>query len=425
MEGKRVAEYAYDLQTGLARYDITELPALKEIGMAASLAVHIKGLAEIDFDVLRQVSDYYFDIPSYALKNILELLEEIQLVQLITLGRTIKTVIPSIPHFDNLYDVLGKAATDTSHLNEHEQAILVVLDRLSQSPENKDSLLASTGIDRLVYDRCLEVGEVGGIISQRRARARSILVSPLYFADGLDSLADLAARAGSTEIRQVLDIVKHHQGWPLSLLTAGGKIGGYQLNAEQIMLVKQLASEGVLKPPTINFSGRAEPFIFTPRPGAGRLNASNREIYERAMALVAAVRKGQFLADQFRIKMPVRLLMSLRDKGYLNPNSEAAVQYQNLVAMRVAFVVNSGGGQYRLQLNRTEENIRALDLAISLLRTGDITDMEINQDARIALTKDEKYIQSIVASAELKKREKLKVSESVRNEFDQLLLQFC
>ncbi|MFO2375829.1 hypothetical protein QOU54_30960, partial [Pseudomonas aeruginosa] len=93
-------------------------------------------------------------------------------------------------------------------------------------------------------------------------------------------------------------------------------------------------SEGILKPPSIEFKKTRETFVFTPRPGGSRMDPSNREIYERAMALVSCVRKGQLLAEQYRIKMPVRILEVLREKGHIGSNSEAINQYRNLVFLR-------------------------------------------------------------------------------------------
>ena len=53
---KAIAELAYDLHTGLASYQVSEFDELHTIGMAATLAVHIKGLGEIDYDVLRKLA---------------------------------------------------------------------------------------------------------------------------------------------------------------------------------------------------------------------------------------------------------------------------------------------------------------------------------------------------------------------------------
>jgi hypothetical protein len=56
------------------------------------------------------------------------------------------------------------------------------------------------------------------------------------------------------------------------------------------------------------------------------------------MALVASVRKGQLLPEGVRIKWPLAILRALRDRGFLKSNSDANIQYQNLVGLRVGFL---------------------------------------------------------------------------------------
>jgi hypothetical protein len=197
-----------------------------------------------------------------------------------------------------------------------------------------------------------------------------------------------------------------------------------KLAPTEMALIQKLSEEGVIKPPTIKFGAKSESFVFTPRPGKIRLNAANREIYERAMALISAVRrKGQLLPAQFEIRSPIRILEALRDRGHLGSNSEARDQYHNLVVLRVAYLKRAGVG-WQLHLNKTVENQAALDLAINLLRSGTLAGMEVNQEARIALTKGEQYIQSLISAGELKKRKKQIKDEQADHEFVQLLLKF-
>jgi hypothetical protein len=77
---------------------------------------------------------------------------------------------------------------------------------------------------------------------------------------------------------------------------------------------------------------------------------------------------------------------------------------------------------WQLHLNRTPENEAALKLAIELLRTGTMSDMEVDKEARIALSKGEEYIQSLISSAEMKKRQKQLKDPQAVHEFEQLLL---
>ncbi|CAM0125025.1 hypothetical protein [Stenotrophomonas sepilia] len=417
-----IAEIAYDLHSGLASNQIPEFNDLQLIGMAGTLAIHIKGLGEINFEVLRKVSDHLMGIPSFALEKVLRTLEEVGFVKLAENGRRIDSVIPNIPVFDDVYVGIGQYAASECTLNEHEQATIQILGRLQDAPVNKSTLINELGAEKSVFDRCLSVGKVSGIVSEHQARGRDIIISPFYFSDNLDGLADAAVSCGANAIKGALEKVKANQGWPMSVMRATGEIGGVKLTGTEMVLVDKLAGEGMIRPPTINFGGKSESFLFTPKPGATRLNASNREIYERAMALISAVRKGQLLADSYKIRYPVRILESLRDKGYLGANSEARDQYQNLVVLKVAYLKQTSPNMWQLCLNRTPENESALTLAISLLRTGELAGMEVNNEARIALGKGEEYIQSLISASEIKRRQKEVADPEAAYEFEQLLL---
>ena len=419
---KAIAEYAFDLHAGLATHLVSEFDDLKLIGMAATLSIHIRGLGEINYEVLRKVSDHLMAIPSMVLERVLEVLCHIDFVTLVRSGKRITGVIPRIPVFDDVYEEIGNYASSECFLNSHEQATLQILEVLQRSPVNKDALYNDLGIERLVFDRCITLGNESGILSEHQARGRRILISPFYFSDNLDTLADTAASVGSNAIKSTLDKVKNNQGWPLSVVVNTMEIGGKKLNQTELALVQKLAMEDIIKPPIIRFSNRKESFLFTPKPGKTRLNAANREIYERAMALISTVRKGQLLADRYRIKSPIQILRALRNRGYLRANSEARDQYNNLAVLKVATLKPVTSNMWQLHLHRTPENEDALNLAINLLETGELAGMEIDQHARIALTKDEEYIQSLISAGELKRRVREVKHPEAEHEFEQLLL---
>jgi hypothetical protein len=383
-----------------------------------------RGLGQIDYEVLRKVSDHFMSIPSIALEKVLRVLAGIGFVRLVERGTKIQQVIPNIPVFNDVYEGIGSYASSECELNSHEEVTLAILAELQDAPRNRDALYNTLGVDKVLFNRCLTIGQKSGILSEHLARGRRMLISPYYFSDNLDGLADAAASVGASAIRSALGKIRSNQGWPLALIAAQKEVGGLKLNPTEVALVHKLAEEGVIKPPTIRFATGDHSFIFTPKPGETRLNAANREIYERAMALISAVRKGQLLANQFKIWSPERILEALRDRGYIGSNSEARDQYQNLVVLRVAYLKQTTSDKWQLHLNPTSENKTALDLAINLLRTGALAGMEVNQEARIALTRDEEYIQSLISASELKKRQKQITDEQAASEFEQLLLKF-
>lgn len=421
---ERIVEHAYDLHAGLNGARVPDFDQLEIVGMAATLALHIKGLGSIDYNVMRKVSDHMMGIPSFALPAVLNILADAGFVRLLTTGKTINTVIPDVPIFGSVYEGLGDYVHSMVPINEHEQAIVELLSTLADAPNNRDTVFNKLGVEKSVFDRTLSIGTASGIVNSQRARGREILISPYHFVDNLEGLADTAAAVGANNLSAALKKVEANQGWPLSLLTARGEIGQTKLNITEQSLIARLASEGMIKPPTIKFGDQEESFLFTPKPGGTRLNASNREIYERAMALVSAVRKGQLLPKRIAIRSPLAILRTLRDSGYLRANTEAGNQYQNLVRLRVGALRSVGGGWSQFHINDTEENQQALTLAIQLLSTGTMSGMEVDQEARIALSKDDQYIQSLIASSELKKRERQIRDEEADYEFDQLILKF-
>ncbi|WP_210237774.1 hypothetical protein, partial [Mesorhizobium sp. M00.F.Ca.ET.216.01.1.1] len=111
--------------------------------------------------------------------------------------------------------------------------------------------------------------------------------------DNLDALASLAAAGSAKKIEKIISIVKSTQGWPLSIILKTGEVNGTKLDASELALLQSLVADGILKPPTIKnvATGTIEHFIFTPKPGKARLDGANRIIFERSMALAAAVRK--------------------------------------------------------------------------------------------------------------------------------------
>jgi len=422
MEKIKLAEFSYDLHSALGEYETPELDYLKTLGMTATLAVHIRGLGEIQYEVLKLASYHYFKIPSFALDKVIDILSDLEFVDVLGSKKKIKSIIPKIPHFSSIYSTIGEY-TEDDDLNESELAMLAILNQVYNKPENKQKLINGIAADTSIIDTCLKYSEAGGLLRTHKARGKEIILSPYYFSDNLDGLADLTAKSGSGNISKVLNKLKANQGWPLSMVMKNQEIGGQKLDQVELSLINSMSSEGILKPPSIKFgNGNSEQFVFTPNPGSTRLNAANREIYERSMALVSCVRKGQLMPAQYRINSPVAILKSLRNKGYLNSNSEASEQYKNLVFMKVAFLKPTVGSRCQLVLIQSNENIQALDTAIKLLATGELASLEVNKEATISFSKDETYVQSIIAASDMRKRKQVHIAEEAKNEMDQLLL---
>lgn len=418
------AEFAHDLQVGLARASVPEFGELPLVGMAAKLAINIRGLGEIRGDVLRQVADHYFDIPALALQPVLEVLADIGYVQLVTSGRTINSVIPDVPHFSSVYSGLGEYV-GTISLNEHEEVAIAVLNELRSKAEKRDSLINRLGAPMSVFSRVELITKTGGLVLPKRARGQDVLVSPYYFADSLDALANHAAAGGARGVQRILDLLKKAQGWPLSMIVNTGEINGTKLTASELQILQEMVADGVLRPPSLRNSllNTEEHFVFTPKAGARTLDGSAREIYERTMAVVAAVRKGQLLPSRYAIRYPVALLNKLLTYKRIGASTEAALQYANLVSLRVGRLVpGAKTGWLEFQLIDTPENMQAVKDAVSIFEGAEPLSTGVSEDARIALQRDESYIQSIVASSALRQTARPVLDEQAQAEMDQLFL---
>ncbi len=392
--------------------------------MAARLAINIRGLGEIDGPVLRQVADYFFDFPAMLLGSILELLAEVEYVQLITTGKTLNSVIPQVPHFSSVYGGLGDYL-GTIELNEHEEVAIAVLNELRGKPVKRDTLINQLAAPMPVFNRVEYIAADGGLLIPKRARGQDILVSPFYFADSLDALANHAAAGGSKSVGRLLELLKKSQGWPLSLILARKEINGYKLNDTELQLLGELVSDGVLRPPSLKNTktNTQEHFIFTPRPGNQQMDGAKREIYERTMAIVAAVRKGQLMPSTYRIRYPTAILNKLKQYKRIGASTESAHQYANLVTLQVGRLKPTDKpGWFEFELIDTPENLHAVDGAIALFEAGDAVAGGVSEDARIALQRDESYIQSILGATALRATERPALSEEAKAEMDQMLL---
>jgi hypothetical protein len=416
------AELTHDLQAALGLTVVNDFDNLQVVGMASIVALHIKGLGQIEYNILRPVAYHFWDIVARDLNMALELLAEIEYVDLITTSGTIKSIIPKIPDFDSVYLGIG-GYLSTKSLNEKEQLTLEILSELIDKPEKRDALMGRLGAEKKLFVSCEGIVTQSGLVLPKRARGQDILVSPNYFSDNLDGLADLAAKGGAKRIEKLLKLIGESQGWPLSMIESRGEISGTKISSEELAILKSLVGDGILKPPSIRRpSSKTELFIFTPRPGKIRLNASKRNIYEKAMGLVSSMRKGQLMQERYKIKNPIALLNKLKNQKWIGANSEAAHQYKNLVNLQVGRLEKADGDKYVLRLVDTPENIKALDEAISLIQTGQMNNSSVDEDARIALTQDETYVQSLTASSDFRKINKTILGDDERSEMDQLFL---
>lgn len=422
LEPQDIAARAHDITVCMERTSVPEFDLLSTLGMAVRLALHLRGVAATSYDIIREVAIYLLDFPAMAVRPVLEFLEEAEFVYLDTQGKTIKTVIPNVPYYDALFSRLAECARQ-ENLSEPEWLTLLLVHRLAGSPLVQDHAY-EFGAEKRLVDRIIDIGSQGSFIISRRARGRPILLSPTYFPENPAAYADLVAASGASRVKRILDVLRANQGWPLALLESCREVGGVKLDDTDIAVVRMLAGEGFVPPPAIRTRHAGlNHFLFGPRPGQVRLAASKRPIYEAAMALVAAMRQGQLLPEQYAIHWPKALLRSLRDTGYIRANTEALEQYRQVATLKVGRLEQLGSSRWsRFVLIQRPENVQAIDMAISML-SGTEVPVEPQEEVVIALRKGEGwYIESLLARKRMVQDETVPPDEGTRAAIESFLL---
>jgi hypothetical protein len=117
---------AHDITVCLERTSVPEFEQLQQVGLATRLALHLRGVQAVKYELVKKVAVYLLDFPSQAVRPVLELLAEAEFVQLVTEGRTIKTVIPDIPFYDRMFLGIGQIF-EPNAFSEHEQFALKLM----------------------------------------------------------------------------------------------------------------------------------------------------------------------------------------------------------------------------------------------------------------------------------------------------------
>lgn len=415
-----IAVRSHDVVVTSGSSRATEFDALTNIGAAVRLAVNLRGVPPVSFDLLRAVAAHRLGILPSEVRPALQLLAEAEMVSLDQEGRTIKTIVPEIPYYEDLYTGVGEVGASNG-LNEHEQISLEIMARLHQSPVAAETLV-SLGAEKKALQRVLEIGQQAGFVLSRRARGRTIYLSPGYFSEDPQALADLTATSGSSRLSRVLELLRRNQGFPLKVIQERQELAGNTLDKHEIAILQALAGEGFVAPPAIEttFSGTNH-FIFGPRPGSTRLMVHEVQIYRNALALVAAVRQGQFLAKEYAIRSPRALLNAFRDRGFLGSNSEATEQYRAVVQAGVAYFEQFSGGQAKLHLIDNRENRRTLDMAVELV-SGDPFQPVPDEELILALRSGEQYVEPLLARKALSEYRLVGEDDETRSKIDEFFL---
>jgi hypothetical protein len=403
-----------DIQTGLHGYTVNEFETLLKTGMAARLAVHIRGGDAIPYQKLKEYSALLFDINKLVFDPVLRVLQDISFIRVIGAG-TSKTVVPTVPYFNDMYETLGSAANNEG-LNEIEQMSIHIVNNVAECPRRKEKIVSSLGIDSPTMEGILRIGKEGSYLNEVHVEGEPLLFSPLYFAEKPEDFARVVKQYGETSVAKVLKLLRLTPGWPLSKLMQTQEIGGTRLNADEFEIARIIIHKGLVQPPeiTTSYSGTNE-FLFTPPLGTNRILVVEKEIYEKAMACISCVRQGEHFG-QWNIKWPRAIINALLNHGELKPTTIAKEQYKPMCIRGIVKLQNVRNNWWKPVLVDTPENKRALSLALEMLGGGEVlTERGYDSDSVRAIYSDSDYTEAIRGYGNIIRRKKI---PKPRGEYD-------
>jgi hypothetical protein len=371
---------AQDIQTGLQDYDVSEFKTLLELGWAARLALHLRASGPVPERNLAQIAQHLFGANPWGYDQALVLLQDAEFVRVAGKDDT-RLVVPSnIPYFNELYPKLDNVA-ESRELNEAENLTVDLLSRAAEAPAPLEDVVDGLGADQKLASSVLEIGRAGSYLDVVDASGSNYLISPLYFSENAAEFAAAVEAHGQSAVASVIKKLRSVPGCPLEMIIAG-QIGDQKLEPEELDAARALLANAMTQPPGITSRGKLHQFIFTPRLGTKKIEIIEKEVYERAIEILSAIRFGQHYAS-WQLRMPTALLKVLLDGRTITPPQSVRDQYVNLAIRRIVDFDPPPPKPFNsVRLVNTEENRRAVQLAIEMLESqsgeiGRIPDQEV------------------------------------------------
>lgn len=357
---------AHDIHQGLLDAEVdrasgvlaSELGTTQLVGMAAALAAWIKGHEVVgDAQRLMVVASQQLDISPFVFDRVVGLLESIDFVWAVQRsGDRVTSFNESVPAgYERVFGELGRrwAELDPS---EVEAAILATLDDLSSGPMPVEGLDLPADTRAIV----LEVGGHAEAIRTIRLQGQDVAYTPFLAYERPADMENSLQSLDLDEVRSVLQRIRERQGMPLSRAEHGDTLTG-------LVGAGLIAAPGVKRP-----DSALEHFAIVPYGVEERYRTTDRPILDKALALVASVRMGEYFGGATSLFDPTAVLRKLLRGELTAVHSSSTRQYAVLHNMRI--VEFQGDRSFTgIRLLDTSDNRTAVQLAIDLLEQGEPT----------------------------------------------------
>ncbi len=346
------------------------------IGKAASLAMHLRGLLFISDYTQLEYAAASLGITSLEIDAVLRELEEVDFISVIRSGNNVRRIDIRVPEFRSGYTDLGERWKQLKP-SEIEQASLNVLNLLYKGPNDNSHLMRSLGLDSTEESILFDVMESGLLLARQIVDGKPLIYTPLAV-DGNPSVYLQWAKKFPGELASAINTLRKYQGMPITDPT----ISENEVFNDAMMT-------GVLMPVKVSGATGDQKFLFAPH---GGLSPEETVIMDKARALVGCVRYGQKFAEGRRIKYPRLILEQLRShKRFKKGHPDLFSQYGLLTEKFIGHPIDEGGGRWNFEVDDTDENIKALDVALEMLQHGETPSARIDLEAKKALLNSSGY----------------------------------
>lgn len=363
MDKKLIASRLQEINEGLASQSgglvESHFRKSKRLGAAARLCNVLRGQDVLDNYEMLAAAAGELSISADTLDRALSELEEIGYVTLYKSGGEIKKVEERIPLLSDRYELIGQKWLD-SNPSEIEKGAILLLDDLLIAPQRERDVQKKHNFDIDAFNVITDVGRSGEFYKTYTSPidGSTIAFSPLYHDENPESFLKLFDKFPDRDVSQILRSIREYQGKPIENIFSP--------------VLREAIKTGCIPTPSVDSTGGKKHFAFTPVQGVGKLE---KALLEKARALVACVRYGQHYAGVTRIKYPLLILEKLRSQKRLGAHSEILKQYSVLHKLGVGRITRNRfrTDRFNFELLDTEENLRALDLAIQYLTVNEVT----------------------------------------------------
>jgi len=356
------------------------------IGKGAVLAMHLRGLQYVDDYTALKFAAAQLGVGGSELPVILRELEEVDFIRVKHTRGEIERVDIRVPEFRTGYEDLG-SRWEVLKPSEIERASVEALQGLMQMPIVEAELIQSLGMGKTEFSILHDVMRDGQLLRVQTLSGEKIAYTPLAVDNDPTDYLRWSDRFPS-EVSGALKILMEHQGLPVSNPLVSGNAA-----------LDDAIQTGVLMPVQIDGATGAKEFLFAPR---GGLTPQERVILDKARAILACVRYGQMFAAGKRVFSPRLILERLHHyKRFKRGHPDLRTQYSLLTVKLIGRPIDEGGGRWNFEIYDTDENMKALEVAIDMLEIGETPTAKIDLAAKNALLGPSGYLGPIPSRARL------------------------